>query len=118
MCLTNSTKLEMNLLRKLIFPRKIEPLSWIWEKIRDWMASTLLGSILTPSSYTPSPNNLPSFIANKYLLGLSDNPNFLHFRKMLASEVTPGLQQEQSPTPISLCHDLFIKGDRKRADSE
>jgi hypothetical protein len=22
-------------------------------------------------------------------------------------EVTPGLQQEQSPTPISLCHDLF-----------
>jgi hypothetical protein len=26
---------------------------------------------------------------------------------MLASEVTPGLQQEQSPTPISLCHDLF-----------
>jgi hypothetical protein len=29
---------------------------------------------------------------------------------MLATEVTPGLQQEQSPTPISLCHDLFIKG--------
>jgi hypothetical protein len=30
--------------------------------------------------------------------------------EMLALEVTPGLQQEQSPTPISLCHDLFIKG--------
>jgi hypothetical protein len=29
---------------------------------------------------------------------------------LLATEVTPGLQQEQSPTPISLCHDLFIKG--------
>jgi hypothetical protein len=29
--------------------------------------------------------------------------------EMLASEVTPGLQQEQSPMPISLCHDLFIK---------
>jgi hypothetical protein len=29
---------------------------------------------------------------------------------MLATEVTPGLQQEQSPTPISLCHDLCIKG--------
>jgi hypothetical protein len=27
--------------------------------------------------------------------------------EMLATEVTPGLQQEQSPTPISLCHDLF-----------
>ena len=27
--------------------------------------------------------------------------------EMLASEVTPGLQQEKSPTPISLCHDLF-----------
>jgi hypothetical protein len=26
---------------------------------------------------------------------------------VLATEVTPGLQQEQSPTPISLCHDLF-----------
>jgi hypothetical protein len=32
--------------------------------------------------------------------------------EMLALEVTPGLQQEQSPTPISLCHDLFIKGDK------
>jgi hypothetical protein len=28
-------------------------------------------------------------------------------RILLATEVTPGLQQEQSPTPISLCHDLF-----------
>jgi hypothetical protein len=27
--------------------------------------------------------------------------------EMLATEVTPGLQQEQSPTPIFLCHDLF-----------
>jgi hypothetical protein len=27
--------------------------------------------------------------------------------EMLASEVTPVLQQEQIPTPISLCHDLF-----------
>jgi hypothetical protein len=26
--------------------------------------------------------------------------------KVLATEVTPGLQQEQSPTPISLCHDF------------
>jgi hypothetical protein len=26
---------------------------------------------------------------------------------VLATEVTPGLQQEQSPMPISLCHDLF-----------
>jgi hypothetical protein len=42
----------------------------------------------------------------------------LNQRAMLASEVTPGLQQEQSLTPISLCHDLFIKGDRKREDSE
>ena len=30
-------------------------------------------------------------------------------REMLASEVTPRLQQEQSSMPISLCHDLFIK---------
>jgi hypothetical protein len=29
---------------------------------------------------------------------------------LLATEVTPGLRQEQSLTPISLCHDLFIKG--------
>jgi hypothetical protein len=28
---------------------------------------------------------------------------------LLATEVTPGLQQEQSPMPISLCHDLFMK---------
>jgi hypothetical protein len=27
--------------------------------------------------------------------------------EMLATEVTPGLQQEQSPMPISLCHNLF-----------
>jgi hypothetical protein len=34
-------------------------------------------------------------------------------------EVTPGLQQEQSPTPISLCHDLFIKrGDRMEVNSK
>jgi len=26
---------------------------------------------------------------------------------MLAMEVTPGLQQEQSLTPINLCHNLF-----------
>jgi hypothetical protein len=26
---------------------------------------------------------------------------------VLASEVTPGLQQEQSLTPISLCHEQF-----------
>jgi hypothetical protein len=30
--------------------------------------------------------------------------------EMLATEVIPGLQQEQSPTPISLCHDLCMKG--------
>jgi hypothetical protein len=30
--------------------------------------------------------------------------------EMLASEVTPGLQQEQSPTPISLCHDFVLNG--------
>jgi hypothetical protein len=30
--------------------------------------------------------------------------------EMLATEVTPGLQQEQSPMPISLCHDLCMKG--------
>jgi hypothetical protein len=29
---------------------------------------------------------------------------------VLASEVTLGLQQEQSPTPINLCHDLCMKG--------
>jgi hypothetical protein len=33
-------------------------------------------------------------------------------------EVTPGLQQEQSPTPISLCHDLFIEGDQVEENSE
>jgi hypothetical protein len=38
--------------------------------------------------------------------------------EMLASEVTPGLQQEQSPKPISLCHDLFIKGDQMEENSE
>jgi hypothetical protein len=29
---------------------------------------------------------------------------------VLALEVTPGLQQEQSPTPISLCHDFAFNG--------
>jgi hypothetical protein len=38
--------------------------------------------------------------------------------EMLALEVTPGLQQEQSPTPISLCHDLFIEGDQVEENSE
>jgi hypothetical protein len=37
---------------------------------------------------------------------------------VLATEVTPGLQQEQSPTPISLCHDLFIWGDRMEVNSK
>jgi hypothetical protein len=31
---------------------------------------------------------------------------------MLALEITLGLQQEQSPTPISLCHDFLIEGDQ------
>jgi hypothetical protein len=43
---------------------------------------------------------------------------WLYFYDMLASEVTPGLQQEQSPTPISLCHDLFVKGDQMEEKSE
>jgi hypothetical protein len=30
--------------------------------------------------------------------------------EVLALEVTPGLQQEQSSTPISLCHDFFLNG--------
>ena len=38
--------------------------------------------------------------------------------EMLASEVTPGLQQEKSPMPISLCHDLFIEGDQVEENSE
>jgi hypothetical protein len=37
--------------------------------------------------------------------------------KMLALEVTPRLQQEQSPTPISLCHDLLKGGDRMEVNS-
>jgi hypothetical protein len=37
---------------------------------------------------------------------------------MLALEVTPGLQQEQSLMPISLCHDLFIEGDQVEENSE
>jgi hypothetical protein len=37
---------------------------------------------------------------------------------LLALEVTPRLQQEQSPTPISLCHDLFIEGDQVEENLE
>jgi hypothetical protein len=33
--------------------------------------------------------------------------SFLAKWGVLASEVSPVLQQEQIPTPISLCHDLF-----------
>ena len=39
--------------------------------------------------------------------------------EMLATKVTPGLQQEQRPMPISLCHDFFIKrGDRMEFTSK
>jgi hypothetical protein len=38
--------------------------------------------------------------------------------EMLATEVTPGLQQEQSPTPISLCHDFVEWGDQMEVNSE
>jgi hypothetical protein len=40
--------------------------------------------------------------------GRFSTPSSTTAPEMLATEVTPGLQQEQSPTPISfLCHDLF-----------
>jgi hypothetical protein len=52
-----------------------------------------------------------------FILGII--PIMERFYTILASEVTPGLQQEQSPTPINLCHDLFIqRGDRMEVNSK
>jgi len=81
MSFTSSTKLETNLLRKLIFPKK----EWTYfldlGSAKVWMASTLLGSIFTPSADTMCPSNFPSFIANNDFLGFRERPYILHFWK-------------------------------------
>jgi hypothetical protein len=50
--------------------------------------------------------------------GMTDCKSMVVAPEMLALEVTPGLQQEQSPTPINLCHDLFIEGDQMEENSK
>jgi hypothetical protein len=78
-----SIKLETNLLRKLIFPKK-DLTSFLDLRIeKAWIASILLGSILNPSADTMCPSYFPSFMENNDFLGFKERPNFLHFKKTL-----------------------------------
>ena len=74
-------RFEMNLLRKLILPRKACNYLIFLGGLMFRIASILAGSILIPALDIICPSNLPSSNANKVLLGFREMPNFLHLRK-------------------------------------
>lgn len=77
--LINSSRFEINLLRKLILPRN--ECSYLmfqgWEMVT--MASILAGSILIPSLDMMCPNIFPSSRTKRVFLEFNEIPNSLHF---------------------------------------
>ena len=76
-----SAKLDINLLKKLILPRKACNSFMFLGGLMLRIASILAGSILIPSFDIMCPSNLPSSNPNKVFLGFNEMPNFLHFIK-------------------------------------
>lgn len=79
--LINSTKFEMNLLRKFIFPKNdcnsLMFLGWVMVNI----ASILAGSILIPSLDIISPKILPYSRPKSAFLGFKEISKFMHLTK-------------------------------------
>ena len=71
----------MNLLRKLILPRKACNSLMFLGGLMLRMASILAGSILIPYLDIMCPSNLPSSNPNNFFLGFKELPNFLHLVK-------------------------------------
>ena len=76
-----SAKLDMNLLKKLILPRKACNSLMFLGGLMLRIASILVGSILIPYLEIMCPSNLPSYNPNKIFLGFKEIPNFLHLIK-------------------------------------
>ena len=79
--LTNSARLELNLLRKLIFPQKACNYPVFLGCCICKMASILEGSIRIPSFEIIFPNSFPSSNPDKDFLGFKEIPYFLHLMK-------------------------------------
>lgn len=75
--LINSTKFEMNLLRKFILPKNdCKSLMFLgWAMVK--MASILERSILIPSLDIICPNSLPSSKPNSVFLGFKEISNYI-----------------------------------------
>ena len=71
-----SAKLDMNLLKKLILPRKACNSFMFLGGLMLRISSILAGSILIPSLEIMCPSNLPSSNPNKGFLGFNEMPNF------------------------------------------
>ena len=74
----NPAKLGMNLLMKLICPLNDYKAFLFWGKGTFFMASSLSGSIFTPSLEIMCLSNLPSSIPKTDLAGFKEMPNLLH----------------------------------------
>ena len=70
--LTISTKSEMNLLTKFIFPRKDYMVFLLWGNTIALMASILPGSIVIPSGEITNLSKVPSSIENMLFFGFKD----------------------------------------------
>ena len=79
--LISSTKLEINLLRNFILPKKACSSLIFLVCFINKMASILVGSIQIPSLEIMLPNNFPSSNPNNFFLGFKEIPYFLHLVK-------------------------------------
>ena len=77
---TNSTKLDINILKRFILLKK-DQISFL-DLVREMVliASILFGSIFTPSVETMCRSSLSSFMEKVEFWGLRDNTCFLHFK--------------------------------------
>ena len=78
-----SAKLDMNLLKKIILPKKACNSLMFLGGLMLRISSILAGSILIPSFDIMCSSNLPSYNPNKVFLGFNEMPNFLHFMNTL-----------------------------------
>lgn len=79
--LTMLEKSWINLLMKLIWPKKDCKAFLLDGRVRSFIALTLFGSIAQPSFKITWPNNLPSSTIKIDFLGFSDMPYLLHLIK-------------------------------------
>ena len=76
-----STRLDMNLLKKIILPKKACNYLMFLGGLMFRIASILAGSILIPSFEIIFPSNLPYSNPNRLFLGFKEMSYFLHLIK-------------------------------------